>query len=58
MMRSLLLQNLLMKTVMGRLHLQSGELESGFMSPSRIENLLYRIKELSNGELGDDTVGW
>ncbi len=35
----------------GSIALQSGELESAFIT-SRIENLLHRIKDLSNGELG------
>jgi biotin synthase len=35
----------------GSIALQSGELESPFVA-ARIENLLHRIKELSNGELG------
>ena len=35
----------------GSLALQSGELESASVT-SRIENLLHRIKDLSNGELG------
>ena len=35
----------------GSIALQSGELESRFVT-SRIENLLHKIKELSNGELG------
>ncbi|MGC1391320.1 MAG: [FeFe] hydrogenase H-cluster radical SAM maturase HydE [Bacteroidales bacterium] len=35
----------------GSIALQSGELESPFVT-DRIENLLYKIKELSNGELG------
>jgi biotin synthase len=35
----------------GSIALQSGELESRFVT-NRIENLLHRIKELSNGELG------
>ena len=35
----------------GSVALQSGELESSFVS-DRIENLLHRIKELSNNELG------
>ena len=35
----------------GSIALQSGELESQFVA-TRIENLLYKIKELSNGELG------
>ncbi len=35
----------------GSIALQSGELESKFVT-SRIENLLHKIKELSNGELG------
>jgi biotin synthase len=35
----------------GSIALQSGELESPFVT-SRIENLLYKIKKLSNGELG------
>jgi biotin synthase len=35
----------------GSIALQSGELESDFVS-GRIENLLHKIKELSNGELG------
>ncbi len=35
----------------GSLALQSGETESPFVT-DRIENLLYRIKELSAGELG------
>lgn len=35
----------------GSIALQSGELESSFVT-DRIENLLLRIKELSNGELG------
>lgn len=35
----------------GSIALQSGELESPFVA-SRIENLLHKIKELSNGELG------
>jgi biotin synthase len=35
----------------GSIALQSGELESSFVT-GRIENLLHRIKELSNGELG------
>ncbi len=35
----------------GSIALQSGEMESPFVA-SRIENLLYRIKELSDGELG------
>lgn len=35
----------------GSVALQSGELEASFVT-DRIENLLYRIKELSNGELG------
>jgi biotin synthase len=35
----------------GSIALQSGELESQFVT-DRIENLLYRIKDLSNGELG------
>ncbi len=35
----------------GSIALQSGELESRFVT-DRIENLLHRIKELSNGELG------
>lgn len=35
----------------GSIVLQSGELESDFIS-DRIENLLYRIKDLSKGELG------
>ena len=35
----------------GSIALQSGELESPFVT-DRIENLLHRIKELSNGELG------
>lgn len=35
----------------GSIALQSGELESPVVT-SRIENLLHRIKELSNGELG------
>jgi len=35
----------------GSIALQSGELESPFVA-TRIENLLYKIKELSNGELG------
>ena len=35
----------------GSIALQSGEVESRFVT-DRIENLLYRIKELSNGELG------
>jgi biotin synthase len=35
----------------GSIALQSGELESRFVT-GRIENLLYRIKDLSNGELG------
>lgn len=35
----------------GSIALQSGELESQFIT-NRIENLLHKIKELSNGELG------
>ncbi|MCJ7447128.1 MAG: [FeFe] hydrogenase H-cluster radical SAM maturase HydE [Bacteroidales bacterium] len=35
----------------GSIALQSGELESTFVT-DRIENILYKIKELSNGELG------
>jgi biotin synthase len=35
----------------GSIALQSGELESPFVA-DRIENLLYKIKELSSGELG------
>jgi len=35
----------------GSIALQSGELESQFVT-DRIENLLHKIKELSNGELG------
>lgn len=35
----------------GSIALQSGEIESRFIT-DRIENLLYKIKELSNGELG------
>jgi biotin synthase len=35
----------------GSIALQSGELESGFVT-GRIENLLHRIREISNGELG------
>jgi len=35
----------------GSIALQSGELESSFVA-TRIENLLHKIKELSNGELG------
>jgi biotin synthase len=35
----------------GSIALQSGELESNFVT-GRIENLLLRIKEMSNGELG------
>jgi biotin synthase len=35
----------------GSIALQSGELESQFVT-NRIENLLYKIKSLSNGELG------
>jgi len=35
----------------GSVALQSGELESRFVT-DRIENLLYKIKDLSNGELG------
>ncbi len=35
----------------GSIALQSGELESPFVT-DRIEKLLYRIKEISNGELG------
>lgn len=35
----------------GSIALQSGELESPFVA-TRIENLLHKIKELSNGELG------
>jgi biotin synthase len=35
----------------GSIALQSGELESSFVT-GRIENLLYRIKEMSKGELG------
>jgi biotin synthase len=35
----------------GSIALQSGELESPFVT-GRIENLLHKIKELSNGELG------
>jgi biotin synthase len=35
----------------GSIALQSGELESPFVT-DRIENLLHKIKELSNGELG------
>jgi biotin synthase len=35
----------------GSIALQSGELESNSVA-SRIENLLYKIKEMSNGELG------
>jgi biotin synthase len=35
----------------GSIALQSGELESRFVT-DRIENLLHKIKELSNGELG------
>src|SRR5512133_1265363 len=35
----------------GSIALQSGELESSFVS-GRIENLLRRIREMSNGELG------
>jgi biotin synthase len=35
----------------GSIALQSGELESPFVT-DRIENLLYKIKELSHGELG------
>jgi len=35
----------------GSIALQSGELESSFVT-GRIENLLHRIREMSNGELG------
>lgn len=35
----------------GSIALQSGELESGFFA-DRVENLLYKIKELSEGKLG------
>jgi biotin synthase len=35
----------------GSIALQSGELESSFVT-GRIENLLHRIREISNGELG------
>lgn len=35
----------------GSIALQSGELESSFVT-DRIENLLFRIKDLSKGELG------
>ena len=38
----------------GSIALQSGELESQFVT-DRIENLLHKIKELSNGELGSYT---
>ena len=51
MRRSLLLQNLPMINRYGSIALQSGELESQFVT-DRIENLLHKIKELSNGELG------
>jgi biotin synthase len=43
--------NFAYKNHYGSIALQSGELESGFVT-DRIENLLYRIREMSNGELG------
>ena len=51
MMKYLLLQDLPMTTSYGSIALQSGELESKFVA-DRIENLLHKIKELSDGKLG------